>query len=268
MSWLHDTRLATVLSAVLLTVVTPTTSQAQVEQNQRSILDDVRFEQRLGADLPVEAAFVDASGRTADLAEFAGGKPAVLVLAWFDCPNLCPMVLDQVAQAAAGLPFETGDFRVLVASIAPGEGPAEAQAVRARLQRRHDIDLGNWRFLTGDKGMIDQLAKRVGFHYVYDAERDRYAHPAGMVITTPDAQVSRYLFGLEPASRDLRLALVQAGDGELGGVTDRVLLRCYRFDPDKGQYNVAVLSLVRWVGSSFALAVGGVVFWLWRRERR
>ena len=262
-------RMAVALSVVvLLTIPSPTPLHAHVEQDQRSILEDVRFEQRLGAALPGQVRLRDAGGRSRTIAELAGGQPSVLVLSWFDCPNLCPMVLDQVALAAAELPFDSTGYRVLVASIAPEEGPAEAQAVRARLQRRHDLDLGNWHFLTGDKSAIDQLARRVGFHYVFDEQRDRYAHPAGMVITTPDAQVSRYLFGLEPASTDLRLALVQAGDGELGGVSDQVLLRCYRFDPETGQYNVAVMSLIRWIGSSFALAIGGVVFWLWRRERR
>ena len=240
---------------------------AEVEQDQHSILEDVSFEQRLGAELP-EETLVDASGRSHGIAELAGGQPSVLVLSWFDCPNLCPMVLDQVARAAAELPFDAGDYRVLIASIAPDDGPAQARAIRDRLQRRHDIDLGNWHFLTGDKQAIDRLTSQVGFHYVYDAERDRYAHPAGMVITTPDARVSRYLFGLEPASTDLRLALVQAGEGELGGVSEQVLLRCYRFDPESGKYTVAVMSLVRWIGGSFALAVGGMLFWLLRRERR
>lgn len=263
---LRDTRLAAAL-ALCAALILPADSRGHVQQDQRSILEDVRFEQRLGTDLTADTRFVDAAGRSRSIAQLTGDRPTVLVLAWFDCPNLCSMVLDQVARATAGLPFAEDDYRVLIASIAPGEGPAEARAVRDRLQKRHDDDLANWRFLTGQRDAIDRLAGEVGFHYVYDAERDRYAHPAGMVVTTPDARISHYLFGLEPASTDLRLALAEASDGDLGGLSEQVLLRCYRFDPDTGKYNVAVMTLVRWVGGSFALAVGGMVFWLLRRER-
>jgi protein SCO1/2 len=252
---------------VLLAGLLTTPAWGAVNGDQQAILDEVRFEQRVGNQLPGDATFVDADGQSQRLAALTGDKPSVYVLAWFSCPNLCPMVLDQVARATAKLPFDADEYRIVVASIAPDEGPAAAREIRARLKRRHPGDFANWHFLTGERPAIETLAQRVGFHYVYDAERERYAHPAGMIITTPEGTVSQYLFGLDPKPTDLRLALTEAGQGGVGAVTDRLLLRCYRFNPSTGQYTVAVMQLVQWVGSTFIFGVGGMLFWLWRRER-
>src|SRR5690606_1605423 len=112
-------------------------------------------------------------------------RPLVLMLAWFNCPNLCPMLLDRVAIATAGLPFATDAYRVVVVSIAPGEGSTDVRAVRERLRRTHGDTTDNWRLLTGEQSAIAALAQAIGFHYAYDAQRDRYAHPAGLVIVSP-----------------------------------------------------------------------------------
>ena len=86
-------------------------------------------------------------------------------------------------------------------------------------------------------------------------------------IATPKGQVARYLLGIDFAPRDLRLALVEASNNQLGSVTDKVLLLCYHYDPASGKYGAATLNAVR-VG--FVGTVGAFLTFLFisvKRER-
>src|SRR4051812_12998683 len=47
------------------------------------------FDQRLGAQLSMTLPFRDADGHSVTLAELADGKPTLLALGYYRCPNLC-----------------------------------------------------------------------------------------------------------------------------------------------------------------------------------
>src|SRR4029077_3377522 len=123
-----------------------------------------------------------------------------------------------------------------------------------------------WHFLTGDIGAIRRITQAVGFRYVWDQASQQFAHPAGTVILTPEGQISRYLFGVEYAPRDLRLALVESGGGKIGSPIDAVFLACYRYDPMTGRYSAAIMSIVRLAAIATVLALAAFVFVIWRRE--
>ncbi|WP_148863664.1 SCO family protein [Marinobacter fonticola] len=230
-------------------------------------LEQVAFDQRIGETLPGDITFLDRTGAPVQIGQLAQGKPMVLVMSWFDCPNLCPMLLGRLAETAEKLSFAPDEYQVVAVSIDPGEGPEEAQAVERRMRSRNGDIAANWRFLSGDHAAIDRLAEAVGFDYVYDAEHDRYAHPAGLVIVDPDGTINRYLFGIDPQAPDLRLALLDAGKGEVGSPVDQVVLRCYRFNVESGQYNLAVMRLLQASGGIFMVAVVVLFFWMRRRNR-
>jgi protein SCO1/2 len=122
--------------------------------------------------------------------------------------------------------------------------------------------------LTSDQNAIDQITRAVGFNYAYDPLQDDYAHPAGVVILTPSGQISRYLYGLDFSSNDLRLALVDAGSEHIGTLLDRALLVCYHYDPLTGRYTPIALNVVRGGAAVGLLALVGFLGWLWRDEFR
>lgn len=249
--------------ALLLSV---TASAHQVQQEQ--ILKSVDFEQHIGREIPGDIHFTDVSGKRVSLAGLAGQKPLLLVMSWFNCPNLCPMLLDRLATTASGLSIPSGDYHVAVISISAAEGPKTAADTRKRVARSHEnVSLDNWHFLTGDQDTIDRLADTVGFKYTYDDKRDRYAHPAGITVIAPDNHINRYLFGITPESRDIKLALLQASHGKLGSPTDQLLLRCYRYDPQSGRYSLAVMNLLRIAGGGSVVLLAGLIVLLRRREQ-
>ncbi len=235
------------------------------------ILRDVGIDQKLDAAVPLETPFVDERGRDVTLGEYFGVRPVVLVLAYYQCPMLCSQVQSALAGAMKALPFNAGrEFAVVVVSFNPGDTPPMAVEKRNRFIEnygRPGTDAGV-HFLTGRQSSIEALTRAVGFRYVYDAKIDQYAHPAAITILTTNGRVSRYLFGIDFAPRELRLALVEASDNRIGTAVDQALLYCYHYDPASGRYGLAITNIVRLGGLLTLGALAAFIITSVRRERR
>ena len=63
----------------------------------------------------------------------------------------------------------------------------------------------------------------------------------------------------------LLLALVEAGSGRIGAITDQIALLCYHFDPTKGRYT---LTIVRVLDAVIAVFLAACALFAWRFLRR
>lgn len=228
------------------------------------IAKDVGFEQHPGAQLPRDDAFVDDRGRRVTLGEALGAKPAVLVLGYLACGDLCPLTIAGVTQALDASGLAPGrDYRALFVSIDPGETTPILE--REKANRIRASDRSAWTFLRGDARSIGELARAAGYRYRYEAGREAFAHAAGFMVLTPQAAVSRYFLGVrfEPAS--LASALRDADRRQVAAPASPLLLLCYHFDPATGRYTLAILGILRAVIA--ALFLLGAGYWLWRRRR-
>jgi protein SCO1/2 len=235
------------------------------------ILRDVDFAQRIGTRLPLDTAMRDERGRAVTLGEYFGGRPVVLVPAYYRCPQLCGLVQNGIASALRGLALDVGrDFDVVTFSFDPAE-PAELAAGKKAAMldayRRPGAERG-FHFLTGDADSLRRLTEAIGFRYAWDEARREFAHASGLVVATPGGTVSHYLYGVEFAPRDLRLALVEASAGRLGSAVDRLLLFCFMYDPATGRYSRLALGAVRAGGILTVVLLALGVALLLRRETR
>src|SRR6185312_211560 len=74
----------------------------------------VTWNQHPGAHLPLQLHFTDEANRQVTLADYFGRTPVVLVLTYFSCPELCPMVLQGVGQALRSTGLVAGrDYALL-----------------------------------------------------------------------------------------------------------------------------------------------------------
>jgi protein SCO1 len=234
------------------------------------ILKDVGIDQHLDAPVPLDLPFVDEHGRDVRLGDYFGKRPVVLALVYYECPMLCTLVLNGMVSSLEALTFTPGqDFEVVAVSFDPGETPALALDKKKTYLTRYGRPgaEGGIHFLTGREDSIRQLTAAVGFRYVYDPAIDQFAHPAAITVLTPAGRVSRYLYGIEYAPKDLRLALVEATDGRIGTAVDQVLLYCYHYDPETGKYGVAIMNVIRLAGILTVGAVGAFVLLTLRRDR-
>lgn len=261
------------ISIILLS--TPALVQAQRSSaNLPAALRSVGLEQRLNTQLPLGLRFRDETGQPVQLRHYFTDQPVILTLGYYECPMLCPLVLQGLVRSLRALTLTAGkEFTVLSVSIDPEERPALAAATKHTYLRRYqrpEAEQG-WHFLTGDAAAIHTLAQAVGFHYAYDADQDQYQHASGIMVLTPQGKLARYFYGVEYAPRDLRFALIEAAAYRIGSAVDQVLLWCYHYDPATGQYSLLIMNLIRLAG---LLTVGGLgifmarMFWHDRYQRR
>lgn len=222
-----------------------------------------------GAPVPGEARFVDAAGVTVRLGDlFTGERPVLLAPVYYTCPNICGATLAGLFGALGAMPLVPGDDYLVVAlSFDPKEGPAEARDARTRAVEHLGTSEGV-RFLTGGPEAIEAVTRALGFRFAWDPDLGQYAHAAAVVALTPDGRQGPWIYGLWPKPTDLRLALVEAGRGTAGRVTDRLLLLCYAYDPTTGQYGGLIRRVLQGGGIATVLGLGGFVVLALRSERR
>ena len=235
------------------------------------LLEDVRFDQQLDAQVPPGLEFRDDLGNTVQLGQYFGKRPLVLALVYFECPMLCSQVLTDLVSALGVLSLTPGqDFDVLAVSFNAKETPGLAAVKKAGYLERYGrpgTERG-FHFLTGSESSIARLTDTVGFRFAWDEEIKQYAHAAGIMVLTPDGRVSKYFYGLEYSPRDLRLGLVDAADRKIGTAVDTLLLYCYHYDPTTGKYGLIAMRAVQ--AGGLVLIASMVSFWIvmWRRSRR
>lgn len=227
------------------------------------------FDQRLGEQVPMSPHFRDSDGRVVTLAELADGKPILLALGYYRCPNLCDLVLHGIAHALPTMPLRPGeDYQVVFVGIDPRETPADARHAAQMLARMNPAaGVDRWHLLTGDQASIHAVAQAVGFRYFHDPRNDQYAHPAGLVVLTGQGKVAQYFFGVGYPPSALRLALVGASHGKLGGLIDRLVLLCCGYDPSTGHYNVLIGRVMQGLGIGFVLLMLAGFWWFRGRAR-
>jgi protein SCO1 len=234
-------------------------------------LQDVTFEQRLNEHLPFDAMFRDEADRPVALRDYFGRRPVVLAFVYFQCPMLCTQVLNGVSSAVKALTFTPGtDFEVVFISFDPRDTPQAAAAKKkAQLEDYKQVaTAGGWHFLTGDEPNIRRVTSAAGFNYRWDSRSGQFAHVSGLLIVTPDGRLSRYFYGVEYSPKELRMALVESGEGRVGSAVDKLLLYCYHYDPATGRYGVIAMNLVRLGGVlTVALLAGFILLMRWREGR-
>jgi protein SCO1/2 len=224
--------------------------------------------ERLNEPVPKGLRFTDHTGKDVKFEQLLRGKPVILAMVYYRCPVLCNLLLTGLTKSLQKLDWKLGkDFDVVSVSIDPGDKPADsAEKRRGFLQALGTPNADGWTFLTGHVDDIDTLSDAIGLRYQYVANQRQFAHVAALWVLTPEGRVSRYLYGVEFDPKQVKLALFEAAGGKVGTSFERVLLRCYRYDPRSKQYEMFITRYYRAGGAVMVLLVGGLLFALWRRE--
>jgi protein SCO1/2 len=253
----------------------------QPGEGQASTNPDIGIDEKVGTHLPMDLVFRNEAGQEVTLGECVNGKPTILVLAYYRCPMNCTDVLNGLVDALRQFPpgFDVGNqFNVVVVSFDPKETPGLA----ADKKKAYLADYGRpgaekgWFFLTGQREPIRRLTEAVGFRYIFDKVFKEYDHPSGVTVVTPAGTIARYFYGIRyngeyrvpGGTTTLRLSLVEASEGKVGSLLDRLILRCYRFDGTSHKYTPDVMLAVRAAGGLTVLGLLATVGFYRVRERR
>jgi protein SCO1/2 len=266
--------LAAAMAAAVLSLAP--SSAAQLASNpmqsvgvRPELLKQVGIDQKLNQSIPLNLTFRDENGAPVQLAQFFGQNPVILTLVYYNCPMLCTQVLNGVESGLKELHMDIGkQFDVVTISIDPTESHVLAkvkQEMYVGMYGRPGAAQG-WHFLTGDEPQIKQLADAVGFRYAYDPDTKQFAHASAIMLLTPEGKISRYFYGIQFPSRELRLGLVEASEGKIGTPVDQVLLFCYHYDPATGKYGLLISHVIQAGGALTVLILGVAILILFRGE--
>jgi protein SCO1/2 len=233
--------------AVLLPALLATTASASNVAPPPG-LRDVSIEQRLDQAVPLDLRFRDERDNPVRLGDLFGHKPVLLSFVYYHCPMLCPMALEGLVRSLRPLSWNVGDeFEIITVSIDERETAAQAAQTKRKMLASYGRDhaAAGWHFLVGEGDAGRRLAEAVGFRFRYEAPDDQFAHATGLFVLTPLGRISRVLFGIDYAPRDVRLALVEASQQRIGTLADQLLLFCYHYDPATGRYGSVAMAGVR-----------------------
>jgi len=228
------------------------------------------FRQHPGAQLPIDTPLVDASGHARSLGDALAGRPAVLVLEYLRCKNLCSLVLSGAVETISSAGLTPGrDLDLIAISIDPRDTSADAAAGQSMYARRFrdPAAASGVRFFTGSPTNVRSIASAIGFPYRYDKASDQFAHPAGFVVTTPDGRISRYVLGLNPQPALLKQAVAEAAMEKVEPPAHPLLCLCFGYDPEEGSVAALTLRLVRLASLGLALGCASLVGFLLLRRR-
>lgn len=249
------------LLAILLALLWPCAALAGLTEAQ---IDSVALQPPPGARVPMALAFTGLDGQPTTLGDAIGGRPTLLLPADFTCTEICGPALSVAADALGKTGLRAGtDYSVVVVGIDAQDSLDDARRFTAG-----QIDGPGVTVLTGDAPAISALTAAIGYRFIRDSERGAVAHPAGYLTLTADGRVGRALSSLALQPTDLRLALVEAGEGRIGGLGARLALLCYGFDAVHGIYTRNIVTLMQIAGGVTVAAMALAFALLRRRERK
>jgi len=225
--------------------------------------------EKLGDTIPLDVELLDDQGRQVTLGQLmTGDQPVILTLVYYDCPMLCNLVLNGLVTGLKDVNLTLGkDYRMVTVSIDPKDTPhASLQRRRKHLQSLSLPEREPWHFLTGSEAEVRRLADAVGFRYNYDADTGQYAHPAVLNLISPKGTITRYLYGATFPAKDLRMAILEAGEGKVGSTLEKIILSCFKYDPASQRYGFYIFGFLRLGAVAILGTLATLLFVSWRRE--
>jgi protein SCO1/2 len=250
------------LAVAILVMLWPAEVMAGLTEQQ---IGNVALAPTPGAELPTGATFKNLNGTDVSLGEAIGGRPTLLLPADFTCAQICGPALTIVANALQQTGLVPGqDYSLIVLGIDPRD---DLEAARRFVGGQ--VGGPGVTVLSGTNDAIHTLTEALAYRFQVDSRNDAIAHPAAFVTLTPDGHVLRAFSSLALQPLDLRLGLLEAGRGEIGGLPGRLALLCYGFDPVHGIYTRQIAFVLQLGGALTLIFLTAAIAWMsWRTRRR
>lgn len=232
--------------------------------------DEVGVDEKPGGQVPLDAVVRNEEGETVTFGSLLKpNRPSILWLGYYECPMLCDKMSAGMVKAVKDIRLDAGtEFAVIQLSINPSEVPADAKTKKETYIEKigRPGTATGWTLLTGNPEPIAAVANSVGYKFkkVTVEGETQFAHPAVLVILSPEGKVTRYLYpkageGVEFDDRTMQLSLIEASNGTIGSTVDRILLTCLHYDPTTGKYTWVAVNLMKLAGA-ITLVIMAVIF--------
>lgn len=252
-------------------------AQVLLGRDQVKELNGVEVTEQLGNYVSADAVFTDENGNDVEFGSyFQDDKPAILVMVYYQCPVVCPVVLSQLKDSLNKLDYTAGeDFKLLVVSFDHTETTSMALGERTNFLGEYNKGQttqaqSGIHFHTGKAVDIKRLVNSIGFAF-NPLDNGDFSHPISLMIVSPKGKVTRYMYGFDYPSQELKLSLLDASQGKIAAsLGDRLLHFCFQFDPLAGSYSIQAFRVMQ-VGALLTvlfIIIGLTMLFMGDRVRR
>jgi len=235
-------------------------------------LKGVGITERLGQTLDLALIVRNEKGEQVPLSTyFNGKKPVLLSLIYFSCPGLCNFHLNGLTDALKQMDWNVGEnFDIIALSFDSKETSDVAVKKKEnylKVYSRTGTENG-WHFLTADENTVQKITESVGFQYKWDEQAKEWAHASAAVVMTPEGKIARYLHGIVFEPRDVKLSLIEAADGKIASLKEKLVWFCYKYDPHTSKYAIVASQVMKLGGGLFVLLMAAVLVPFWLRSKK
>ena len=251
---------------ILITTLSFSQNNGEAHVEHPKDQQKIGLDEKLGQLIPLDLTFNDENGNSVRLRQLIH-TPTLLTPVYYHCPNVCSLLLQNLADVLNRLPAEPGkEYRILSVSFDETEKPDLALEKKRMYLNMIEKPFPQeaWRFLTGDKENIHKLMEAVGFHFKRVGED--FEHPVSLIILTPDGKINRYMNGTDILPFDLKMGLIEASQGRIGPTISKVVRFCFSYDPKGKKLVFNTLKVTGTVTLLFALSF--VVFLLFKGRKQ
>lgn len=243
-----------------------------VAETRPKELAGVGVEEKLGHQLDLNMTFKNEQGQLVTLGTFFDGSlPVIISPVYFSCPGLCNFHLNGLTDGLKEMDWSIGEkFKVLSISFDSKETPelaAKKKETYMKLYGRQGTE-ASWHFLVGDEANVKAVTAAIGFKYHWNEQANDWAHASTAVVVSPKGVITRYLPGILFDPKDIKLAVLESGKGQVGTFVDQLMLYCFHYNPTQSKYTLYAFNIMKAGGGLIVLVL---VLWLlplWYRGRR
>ncbi|RUM30925.1 MAG: SCO family protein [Aquifex sp.] len=193
-------------------------------------------------------------GKKVSLYSLIKNKPTILLLSYYTCQGTCPVRIDNLNKLIKTTDLKDRDFLILNISFDEKDNLETLK----KFKELHGPFTKQWVFGLIDKKDIEKLTNAVGFKFFF-VERDKtFVHPNVYIFLSPEGRITRYLWGVKPRYRDVRIALAESNQDKISvnSIIDLAYIACFTYDPSRSRYVINPTILLGGIGFS---ALGIVV---------
>ncbi|HRP32738.1 MAG TPA: SCO family protein [Agriterribacter sp.] len=177
----------------------------------------------------------DAAGKQFTLFQLLNNKPLIISPVYTRCHSLCGVISNGVQTVINDLKGLGKDFTVVSFSFDSSDNRMNL----ATYENRWKMDGIRWKTISASAENIQQLLSSVGYQYDYDSVTKEFNHPSILIVLTPSGKISRYIYGINPSKKDIKLAVMEAmSEKTRPGIINGFYLRCFGYDPVLKTYKI------------------------------
>ncbi len=226
-------------------------------------IDEGRYLGNFVANVPLTLS----DGTKTDLYSLIKEKPTILVFSYYTCEGSCPIRVDNLKELIdSSEDLQKRDFNVLVVSFDKKDTLETMEkfiSIRKPLTR-------HWKFAILDEKAIEKLTGSTGFKFFFSERDETFVHTNVYIFIAPDGKITRFLFGIKPKEKDVKIALAEAQGGKvsLSSVLDLALLVCYTYDPSRSSFVINPTIVFGGIGFAILSSIAIFAFAASRLSRR